>query len=249
MGNRGRLVGAYAVAYTKGKIPVLIRRTWEHYRALHNRTAWKTNPDDMIETRVICAALRRQYNISGLYTEAEFGGVDEGDGALQELQANQNALRATEERVAELRAQIAEIEPQKDEEDMPTAVVDAETGEILDVDPSQEVFPEQEHGPVTVDMDAYIIEPDEELEDAVSREPADDALRKRRIKYMTLWSSKVGADEDFRHRWQKAAIGKASTTHWTIHEFDDAIELIESDGWVAFVTKKGQKEIQGELGA
>lgn len=253
MSARGRIVGAYCVAYQKKRLPVAVVRTWDHYKKLHNKSNWQSNPDDMIETRVIVAALRRQYNISGIYTEAEFAGIDEGDGALQDLKANENALRATEERVAELRAQLAEVEDRVEvpvvevvEEDEPTAweVVDVQTGEILEEDP---VFPLQEHGPMTADLDAYIVEEDQTpVEEASPEEAAE--IRKKQIRYMALWNEKVGADRDFRHRWQKASIRKESTKDWTLHDFDDAIELLESDEWTAFLAPPGQDSIQGELG-
>jgi len=236
MGERGPIVGAYCVAYHKGRVPVAVIRTWQHYSKLHNRPTWQSNPDDMLETRVIVAALRRQYNISGIYTEAEFAGVDEGDGALQDLQANENAIAATADRVAELRAQIDSIQEPAPEEPVQEAeyeMVDEVTGEILP-------DPKATHGPATMDLDAYIVEA-EEAEEA-EEAPEEDAveLRKAQVRYMALWNEKVGADAEFRRRWQKAAIGKESSKKWTLHDFGDAIELLESDQWTAFLVAPGK---------
>jgi phage recombination protein Bet len=256
MQNRGRLVGAYCVAYNAKRLPVTVVRTWEHYSSLHGKPNWRNNPDDMIETRVIVAALRRQYNISGLYTESEFAGINEGDGALAELRENENVLAATNDRVAELRGRMAEIEGREEEvQEVQEAVV---VEEVVNGPPtSEELFPEEEvdqstgeilqdHGPAEVALDANIVK-EEELGPEIAGEEMVDvekAIRKKQIRYMALWDQQVGADAAFRHRWQKAAIAKESTKTWTIHEYDDAIELLESGHWASFVTAKGTSEVQ-----
>lgn len=257
MVNRGQLVGAYAVAYRKGRIPVTKVRTFDHYKKLHNRPAWQTNPDDMIETRVITAALRQQYNISGLYTEAEMAGIDEGDGALQDFAAAENMMAQTSKRVEELRAQVAGLRADQEPPVQEVEVLEEEAGPP----DGEELFPEQEHGPLEVGVDAYVVDEDEaqetpveeeevsqDPEDVLEREEADKALQKAHKAYMVAWKQDVGADDDFRHRWQKAAIGKESTSTWTLQEYEDATEIVKNGDWVQFVAAKGADSIQPELG-
>jgi phage recombination protein Bet len=285
MMDRGRIVGAYCVVYHKGRFPVSVVRTWDHYSKLHGRPVWQSNPDDMLETRVIVAALRRQYNISGLYTEAEEVGIDEGDGALVDFKRQENAIKATQDRVKELQAQLVGLKSEEEEVEIQEAVVVEEDDDWFDPTP-------QDHGPATVDLDAYIVaeedeptavvsaetgemvdeEPkprkrrkrtpkqEEELKklealqameeeeeptqeevsppDAVSRPDAGTALKKSHARYMAAWAENCGAGKEFRQRWQAAVTGgKESTKHWTLQNYSDAIELLESGDWTEFVRK------------
>lgn len=90
--DRGPLVGAYCVAYHATRVPVVIVRRWEQYKHLQGRGTWKDYGEDMIETRAITAALRRQYQLAGLYHESEFR--DEAAGAATEAVADLNAALA-----------------------------------------------------------------------------------------------------------------------------------------------------------
>jgi len=101
--NRGKRVRAYCVCYREGRRPVLVVREWDQYKALHTKRNWSRNPDDMLEARVITAAHRLQYRISGVYTPEEVeGGTPEAEA---EVMADA-ASGATKLRLEELRSQI-----------------------------------------------------------------------------------------------------------------------------------------------
>lgn len=88
--DRGELAGAYCVAYHANKRPVLCVRPWEYYKHLQNKDNWVNYGEDMIETRCIVASLRRQYQISGLYEQGEFG--DEGADMVGRVEKDLDAL-------------------------------------------------------------------------------------------------------------------------------------------------------------
>jgi hypothetical protein len=71
--DRGEIAGAFCVAYHRDRAPVIVIRRWDQYKHLHGRDTWKDYGEDMLETRAITAALRRQYQLAGLYHETEFG--------------------------------------------------------------------------------------------------------------------------------------------------------------------------------
>lgn len=92
--DRGPMMGAYCVAYHNERTPVVIVRKWGDYKHLHNEAVWKDYGEDMVETRCITAALRRQYQLSGLYEESEFR--DEGARLSTAATSDLNALLESE---------------------------------------------------------------------------------------------------------------------------------------------------------
>lgn len=68
---RGRLLGAYAVAYRKGRPPYLAVVSLEEVRG--KSAAWDTHPAIMAQTRAEVYAIRRQFQVTGLYAPEEFG--------------------------------------------------------------------------------------------------------------------------------------------------------------------------------
>jgi recombinational DNA repair protein RecT len=234
LNDRGKITGAYCVAYHDKRVPVTVIRTWAHYQKLHSRPTWISNPDDMMETRVIVAALRRQYNISGLYTDAEFPNIDGEKGGGPELE---NVLVETSGRVQELREQIEQMRAKEAEEEE----------EIEEA--SFEMVP-QEHGPVSVGVDAVIVEdgPPDDLFPEDAPEPAEESQEveeaqaeeraKLHKKYMARWKDVVGGPAGFRRRWQKNAVGKESTKEWSPYDYETAIELLAGDDWSKYVVSK-----------
>ena len=267
--DRGQIVGAYCVAYHANRVPVTVVRTWAHYSKLHAKGPWISNPDDMIETRVIVAALRRQFNISGLYTEGELPDVVPAGAAPKSGElVVENVLEGENDRVRELKDQIAKLRDK--EEEVQEAVIVPEP---------------QDHEPMAVGVDAVIVEEEEEVEYEIVEEevpeeelelegavvdteddsaPPDDLfpddapepekpedddrteavlkkIAKRHKHYMAAWSELVGAGGEFWHRWQESAIGKKTTKHWNIKDYDKAIELVESGAWSQHLTQKARK--------
>ncbi len=82
--DRGQISGAYAVARKEGQEPVLVVRRWDDYKHLHAKDNWRHYGDDMIETRCIVAALRRQFGLSGIYHETEFADPEAQVEAIEE---------------------------------------------------------------------------------------------------------------------------------------------------------------------
>lgn len=111
--KRGDITGAYAVVYHAERKPVLKVRRWSQYKHLHGKTNWRENPDAMIETRALVAALREQFNISGLYTQSEVdtGTFETRGGPSAEVED------ATLQRLDELEAEVIEDEEHEDEDD------------------------------------------------------------------------------------------------------------------------------------
>lgn len=107
--DRGALLGAYCVAYHAERTPVAIIRKWSDYKHLQNKAVWKDYGEDMIETRCITGALRRQYQLSGLYEESEFR--DEGTNVSTAATSDLNAMLSGEPAEPEPPIQEAEWEP------------------------------------------------------------------------------------------------------------------------------------------
>lgn len=72
---RGRILGAYAIAYRKGRKPYLAVVSLEEVRG--RSSAWETHPGIMAQTRAEVYAIRRQFQITGLYAPEEFGHASE----------------------------------------------------------------------------------------------------------------------------------------------------------------------------
>jgi hypothetical protein len=116
---RGELVAAYCVAYCQGRAPIVIVRRAEDYAHLRGKLNWRLYGDDMLETRCIVAALRRQFPLAGLYVETEF--ADDEAAAVAAADQKQVA-KATAERTAELRGRIAAAAVKREEPPPPAAV-------------------------------------------------------------------------------------------------------------------------------
>lgn len=106
--DRGKLVGAYCVAYHKTRRPVVVVRAWSDYEHLWSddrKKNWKLYGPDMIEARVLTAALRRQYQLSGLYVQEEFGE------ASAPAQANiTDQLDSLADQIEVIEAEVVDIE-------------------------------------------------------------------------------------------------------------------------------------------
>jgi hypothetical protein len=102
--KRGGLLLGYCAAYRKGKAPVVVVREWARYAHLQNKVNWKVYGEDMLETRCIVAALRRQYPLAGLYIESEFA---EDEPAAIAAAEGLSAAEATARTAAELRERLA----------------------------------------------------------------------------------------------------------------------------------------------
>lgn len=106
--NRGKIVGAYAVAHRRGFPDVFIAREIKEYSHLSSKKNWRDNPADMLETRCITAALKRLYNLAGLNDpgyEAEL--LDPTPEGLSRGQEGETAKSGTQETLAKLREQLA----------------------------------------------------------------------------------------------------------------------------------------------
>ena len=68
---RGKIVGAYAVVYHRGRHPVYVEKHWDELKHLHGKDVWKDNPSEMILTRALTFGLKLQFNLGGLYTAAD----------------------------------------------------------------------------------------------------------------------------------------------------------------------------------
>jgi hypothetical protein len=117
--DRGPMMGAYCVAYHAERTPVVIVRKWTDYKHLHSKAVWKDYGEDMIETRCITAALRRQYQLSGLYEESEFR--DEGTRLSTAATSDLNAMLEDEAVVT-----VSESETREADWEMVSEGVEAE---------------------------------------------------------------------------------------------------------------------------
>ena len=72
---RGKVVGAYAIARRRGRKPYLVVVSLDEVRG--KTPAWETHPAIMAQTRAEVYAIRRQFEISGLYAPEEFGYASE----------------------------------------------------------------------------------------------------------------------------------------------------------------------------
>ena len=198
--DRGARVGAFCVAYHKVRRQVLVLRKWEDYAHLHGKDNWKNYGDDMLETRVITAALRRQYTISGIYSESEF--------IAGELDAESSrAGTATQDRLEDLKERM-----RNGGEDAEGPIQEGEYEVVDGGDQPAEAPPESGVPEPKKSKDDLRKEYFATLRD---RFPLDDYPDPE------SW-------EDLRHEWQKAVVGKSTVKQWTIADFETAIEALES---------------------
>lgn len=68
--DRGKIVGAYAIAFRKGGEPTIEFVEFARYN--RNMGAWKTHPEDMIKKVAETHVLKKGFGISGLNSEYDF---------------------------------------------------------------------------------------------------------------------------------------------------------------------------------
>lgn len=73
--KRGNIIGAWAMAKHKYRPPIITFASMKDYYKPNK--VWKTYPEAMIQKVAEAHALRKQFGLSGLYDEAEFGGMGE----------------------------------------------------------------------------------------------------------------------------------------------------------------------------
>lgn len=72
--KRGAILGAWAIAYHKKRPPVVVFVDFQEYaEANKNSPTWKQYPSAMIQKVAEVAALRRQFNLSGVVAAEEVG--------------------------------------------------------------------------------------------------------------------------------------------------------------------------------
>ena len=76
--KRGKVLGAWAAAYARGRKPVVVWVDFEEYRKA-GWDAWERMPATMIAKVAEAQALRRQFGLSGLYTDDELGASLNGE--------------------------------------------------------------------------------------------------------------------------------------------------------------------------
>jgi len=69
--KRGRILGAWAIAYRKGYSPSVAFVDFNEY-VRRNSQSWQRHPSAMIQKVAEVFVLRRQFNLSGLYIKEEF---------------------------------------------------------------------------------------------------------------------------------------------------------------------------------
>lgn len=226
--DRGDLVGAYCVVHKDGQPSQLIMRTLEDYKHLENKQNWKNYPQDMLLSRVITAAHRLMYNISGMYTPEEI----EGGEAEQTLQSHEVAAK-TRERLDALKSDLANGNGR---------VVDADF-EVVDEgkkgEPAAAAAPEKPAPKARAPRSSKPkAEPARPAEPAAAAAPAetqpDDAEERARAnaRFWVLYGEKgydrdVVEQEESRYAWLQEHFGKRSFGQLSLFEIRTAIELLE----------------------
>lgn len=70
LGDRGKIVGAYAIVFRKDGEPTLEWADMKTFDKGYN--AWKTHPADMIKKVAECHALKKAFGITGIQSEYEY---------------------------------------------------------------------------------------------------------------------------------------------------------------------------------
>lgn len=80
--KRGKIIGAWAIAYHKRRRPIACFVDFEEYK--QDSPTWRKYPSAMIQKVAEVFVLRRQFAISGLVTQEEIGmGEETGAGAVE----------------------------------------------------------------------------------------------------------------------------------------------------------------------
>lgn len=215
--DRGKLVGAYCIAFHKSRRPVMITRTWAQFGHLTGKDVWKQNPDDMIETRCITAALKRQHSLSGLYSPAD---EQEIEGPL--ASGPEETIEEAAERLERRRQEIAR---EKDETD--TVVGTRVDGEEVDgEDADYEVVQDEPEAPAAA---AEPAKPEPPKEDPAAKKKAEAAAELKRVNadYFRRLNELGTVTKESRGAWQKEHVGKESCTTWELDDYRLAIALLE----------------------
>lgn len=216
--DRGEIIGAFCVAYHESRRPVLVLREWKDYKHLQGKDNWKNYGPDMVETRCITAALRRQYTISGIYSEAEFV-----DGEL--LPDAERMAGATKSRMEGLRATLEAAETQ---EVVVVEEVPAGTVTTNDDDPPYEDLSGEPGADEPQPPADEPVMPMDENDDGHS---AVDEARKR---YHAILGS-LHITEPERQSWQAAAHDESdgdiplSSTEWSLEDYIAVIDSLTTD--------------------
>jgi hypothetical protein len=132
-------VGAYALIKKREGPDVFVARRKDQFDHLSWKDNWKTNPDEMLETRVISFGLRKSTPLlAGVYTEGDF------------------AFAAPSEDSGEYVGMAQTVEPATSRSDALAATLegDAEVGTVEYVEVEAEVVEETSGGMVDVEPDA-----------------------------------------------------------------------------------------------
>lgn len=117
--SAGKVIGAYALIRMRDSADVFVARRKDQYEHLSWKDNWKTNPDEMLETRVISFALRKSTPLlSGVYTEGDFAlAAPQTDGTPLPTppQAVEPSQTRSEALAEELEAEIIDAEVVEDE--------------------------------------------------------------------------------------------------------------------------------------
>lgn len=213
--KRGAVVGAYCVVYVKGRPPVLVIREWADYKHLHGKDNWKDYGPDMIETRVITAAHRRAFSISGLYAPEEFVGGELDRGPDTE---SGRSVSATRERLNDLGSRLEGKRAPRDEHE----IQDAE----FTIDEEPEAKPEPEKQKATRKAKPKP-EPEPEPEPDVERGSRSGKDRSELNKLYFFKVNELGWSDVDRKLWQQQRLGSPSCKDWTADQFEAAIALID----------------------
>lgn len=120
--DRGKIHGAYCVAYGKGNKPTFVYREFEKCKNMSSN-AWKFHPDDMIENRAIAAALRRQVPLGGLLIEGEH--VDD------ETHLEDRIGKTTDQNLDDLEAELGIRDEEEVDDD------DVQEAEVVQEEPNE----------------------------------------------------------------------------------------------------------------
>lgn len=77
--RRGKLLGAWAIAYHKTRVPVVFWAEFlEYFNANSGNPTWQQYPSAMIQKVAEVGALRRQFNVAGVLAQEEGMAIDSG---------------------------------------------------------------------------------------------------------------------------------------------------------------------------
>ncbi len=144
--KRGRIIGAWAIAHRKGYKPCVVFVDFNEY-AKPRSESWKQYPSAMIQKVAEVAALRRQFNISGLYIREELDNVRVPP-ANVDSRVKQPAKAVVLDSVSSS-SSLEESEGSKPISTVKVEPVEGETTPDWFVDPdsdSEDVKPEEENG-------------------------------------------------------------------------------------------------------